>query len=67
MTFPNPDYKLLKKFDKALFNYLWGSKLRQIKKKQSFKTTIKGSKNDRLQGSYVSSKFNVHKNTSFLT
>lgn len=29
-TLPNPDYELIQKLDKALFNYLWGSDIHKI-------------------------------------
>lgn len=32
LTLTNPDHEFLQKFDKALFNYLWGSDMHKIKK-----------------------------------
>lgn len=32
LTFPNPNHEFIPKFNKALFNYLWGSDIHKIKK-----------------------------------
>lgn len=32
LTLPNPNHEFIQKFDKALFNYLWGSDIHKIKK-----------------------------------
>lgn len=53
LTLLNPENAFLQRFDKTLFNYLWGSDLHKIKKTTIIQDYIQ-KEFDRLQRIYVS-------------